>query len=91
MLGFVVWTFLFSAATGSPVPVPGPAVPGDVGDFRIVYDLLWLTSAAAFVLLADRALMADRPALRQLRRVLVALVAVGAMAVPTLIVGLLIR
>ena len=91
VLAFVAWTFLFSVAIGSPVALPGPAEPGSVGDFRIVYDVLWLTSAGAFALLADRAFGADRRELHQVRRVLVALVVLGAVAVPTLMVGLLIR
>jgi hypothetical protein len=91
VLAFVGWTFLFSAAIGSPVALPENAEPGSAGDFRIVYDVLWLTSAGAFALLADRAFGDDRRDLRQVRRVLVALVALGAVAVPTLMVGLLIR
>jgi hypothetical protein len=91
VLAFVAWTFVFSAAIGSPVAFPGPAEPGTVGDFRIVYDVLWLTSGAAFALLADPAFGSDRPGLRRVRRALVAAVALGAIAVPTLMVGLLVR
>jgi hypothetical protein len=91
VLAFVAWTFLFLAATGAPVAVAEPEEPGAGGDFRIVYDLLWLTSAGAFALVADRAFGADRPGLRQARRVLVGLVALGAIAVPTVMVALLIR
>jgi hypothetical protein len=91
VLAFVAWTFLFSAAVGGPVAFPGPAEPGSVGDFRIVYDVLWLTSAGAFALLADRAFGSDSPAIRRVRRALAAIVALGAVAVPVLMVALLIR
>jgi hypothetical protein len=91
VLAFAAWTLVFSAAVGSPVTVPGAAEPGAVGDFRIVYDLLWLTSAGAFVLLADRALALDRPWLRVARRAVAAVVAVGAIAVAVLMLGMLIR
>ena len=91
ILTFTAWTFLLTAAIGSPVVSPAPAEEGPIGDFRLVYDVLWLTSVAAFLLLVDRALGAERPWLRRLRAILVAAVAIGGVLVPILMLALLIR
>jgi hypothetical protein len=91
VLAFTVWTFLFTAAIDSAFALPVPAVPFEFGRFRIVYDVLWLTSLPAFILLADAAYGADRPWLRAIRAALLILVAIGAVLVPVLAVVTLLR
>ena len=86
----MIWTFVVLAAIGNPVATGGVDTES-LGDFRIVYDLVWLTSIPIFTLLADAAYGAERPWLRAMRAVLIVAATIGAVLIPVVTFALLLR